>query len=60
MTQEARSLEWQRMVSDAIILERAAGVLERRGNGKFAARVLVKVLRRTAAGLRRKARRDGA
>lgn len=44
-----------RLVADAIILERAAMVVQCRGSGSFTARVLVKVLNRMGAGLRRKA-----
>ena len=56
---DSEVLERQRLVADAIILERAAMVLQRRGTGRFTARVLIRVLLRAGTGLRRDARRAG-
>jgi hypothetical protein len=52
---EPEILERHRLVADAIILERAAGVVRRRGNDGFAVRVLVRTLNRMGARLREKA-----
>lgn len=49
---------WERskLVADAIVLERAARVIERRGQDSFISEVFIRVLNRMAAKLRRRAR----